>query len=193
MGFGASLPSCHENRCLPANRLFTARAIGYSLSSSRPRGSDCAGRTGMTILPAGSANRHWLSTGLALVLSMGLAATCQAGMVVKTDPPARQASPASAPAALATPVAPATQKTPAKAAAPAPSSPPAPATQRPSTARASGKTAPPAAARPLARSGGQTGQADRAGWPACIRQLNAMALFDHWDTERRQALLEQCP
>lgn len=152
----------------------------------------------MTILPAVSANRHWLSTGLALVLAMGLAATCQAGMVVKTDPPARQASPAIAPATLATPEASATQKTPAKAAAPAPSSPPppsssAPAAQRPSPARASGKTAPPAADRPLARPGGQTGQADRAGWPACIRQLNAAALSEHWDAERRQALLEQCP
>ena len=155
----------------------------------------------MTILPAGSANRHWLSTGLALVLAMGLAATCQAGMVVRTDPPARQASPASAPAALATPETPATQKTPAKLAAPAPSSPAPPsssalAAQRPSPARASGKTAPPAADRPLARPGGptgQTGQADRASWPACIRQLNAAALSEHWDAERRQALLEQCP
>jgi len=154
----------------------------------------------MTILPARSASRQWLGTGLALVLAIGLAATCQAGMVVKADPPARQASPASTPATLATPEAPASQKTPAKAAAPAPSSPPPPsssaAAQRPSTARASGKTAPPAADRPLARPGGQTGQtgqADKAGWPACIRQLNAAALSEHWDAERRQALLEQCP
>ncbi|MCX7250356.1 MAG: hypothetical protein NTX37_02430 [Burkholderiales bacterium] len=146
----------------------------------------------MTILPARSASRHWLSSGLARVLAMGLAATCQAGMVVKTDPPARQASPASAPAALETPVAPATQKTPAKTAAPAPSIPPvpspsAPAAQRPSPIRASGKTAPPTADRPLTRPN------DRAGWPACIRQLNAAALSEHWDAEQRQALLEQCP
>ena len=54
----------------------------------------------MKTLPARSASRHWLSPGLALVLAMGLAATCQAGMVIKTDPPARQASPATpAPAA----------------------------------------------------------------------------------------------
>ena len=37
----------------------------------------------MNILPAGSASRHWLCAGLAL----GLAATCQAGMVVQKDAP----------------------------------------------------------------------------------------------------------
>ncbi len=142
----------------------------------------------MTILPAGSATRHWLNAGLAL----GLAATCQAGMVVKTDPPARQASPASTPAALAKAVAPATQKMPAKAAGPAPSSPaapslPAPAAQGHKPARASVKAEPLAADRPLAR------PSDRTVWPVCIRQLNAAALSGHWDAERRQALLEQCP
>ena len=118
----------------------------------------------MNILPATSASSHWLGTGLALV--MGLAATCQAGMVVKADPPARQASPSGAPL---------------------------PGTQRPSPAHASGKTAPPAADRSLPRPAGQTGQAERAGWPACIRQLNAAALSEQWDDELRQTLLAQCP
>lgn len=148
----------------------------------------------MKTLPARSASRHWLSTGLALALAMGLAATCQAGMVLKTDPPDEQARPNSRPTS-----APATMVAPAKSAAPAASRPrapaaPAPATQGSNPARS--KNAPPAADRPLARPGGQTGQtgqADKAGWPACIRQLNAAALSEHWDTERRQALLEQCP
>ena len=153
----------------------------------------------MKILPAGSATRHWLTTGLALVLAMSLAATCQAGMVVKTDAPDDKANPAarpaSAPAAMATP---ATPTTPAKSTAPAASSrvapaAPAPAAQRPDPPRASVKTAPPAADRPLARPGNPAGPADRAGWPACIRQLNAVALSGQWDGERRQALLEQCP
>ncbi len=118
----------------------------------------------MTILPTGSATRHWLTTGLAL----GLAATCQAGMVVTTDQSERQASPVSAPAP----------------------NPPAPTTQGHKPARASVKTEPPAAEQPLER---PSGRPDRPGWPACFRQLNAAALSDDWDAGRRQTLLEQCP
>lgn len=147
----------------------------------------------MNILPAGSASRHWLCAGLAL----GLAATCQAGMVVQKDAPdepARPASrPTSAPATLAAPAPPASQATPAKSAAPAASRAPTPAAPAPAAQRsnpAGGKNAAPAAEPPQARSGSRP---DRAGWPACLRLLNAAALSDDWDEGRRQALLEQCP
>lgn len=147
----------------------------------------------MNILPAGSASRHWLCAGLAL----GLAATCQAGMVVKTDAPdepARPASrPTSAPATLAAPAPPASQAKPAKSAAPAASRAPTPAAPAPAAQRsnaAGGKNAAPATEPPQARSGSRP---DRAGWPACLRLLNAAALSDDWDEGRRQALLEQCP
>ena len=142
----------------------------------------------MNILLAGSASRHWLSTGLALALAMGLAATCQAGMVLKTDPPDEQARSTSRPAsAPATMVAPAKSAAPAASRSPAPAA-PAPATQGSNPARS--KNAPPATEQPQARS---SNRPDKAGWPACIRQLNAAALSEHWDAERRQALLEQCP
>ncbi len=133
----------------------------------------------MTILPARSASRYWLSAGLALVLAMGLAATCQAGMVVKTDRPDDKIQPTGRPVSAQ--------------AAKAASVPPAPAAQRSNPARTSVKTAPPAADRPLARPDNPAGPADRAGWPACIRLLNTAALLDDWDAERRLALLEQCP
>ena len=142
----------------------------------------------MKTLPARSASRHWLSTGLGLVLAMGLAATCQAGIVVKTDPPDEQARPNSRPTSAS-----ATMVAPAKSAAPAASRPPAPAAPAPATQGsnpARSKNAPPATEQPQARS---SNRPDKAGWPACIRQLNAAALSEHWDTERRQALLEQCP
>ncbi|WP_146115830.1 hypothetical protein [Malikia granosa] len=138
----------------------------------------------MNILPTGSASRHWLGAGLAL----GLAASCQAGMVVKTDAPDEPARPASRPTSAPAPMA-----VPAKSAAPAASRPPtpaapAPAAQRSNPARA--RNAPPASEPPQARSGKRP---DRAGWPACLRLLNAAALSDDWDDGRRQALLEQCP
>lgn len=142
----------------------------------------------MTTLPARSASRHWLSTGLALALAMGLAATCQAGMVLKTEPPDEQARPNSRPTSAS-----ATMVAPAKSAAPAASRPPAPAAPAPATQGsnpARSKNALPATEQPQARS---SNRPDKAGWPACIRQLNAAALSEHWDTERRQALLEQCP
>lgn len=126
----------------------------------------------MTILPARSASRHWLGTGLALVLAMGLAATSQAGMIVKTDRPDDKTQPAGRPVSAP--------------AAKVASTPPAPAAQRPSPARASAKSTPPAADRPMARPG------SRPDWPACIRLLNTAALLDDWDAERRLALLEQC-
>lgn len=209
MGFGASLPSCHEKPGHFGRQAF--HGTGNWLKSQddrmqRPDGLTCLGRRritrrgrrsrreeGMNILPAGSASRHWLGAGLAL----GLAATCQAGMVVRTDPPDEQARPASrptsAPATVAAPAPPASQAPPAKSAAPAASRPPmpaapAPAAQRSNPARA--KHAPPAAEPPQARSGNRP---DRAGWPACLRLLNAAALSDDWDDGRRQALLEQCP
>ena len=146
----------------------------------------------MNILPAGSASRHWLAAGLAL----GLAAACQAGMVVRTDTPDEPVRPASspgrAPATVAAPP-PASQAPPAKSATPAASRPPVPAASAPAAQRsrpARSRHDATSAEQPQARSGNR---AERSGWPACLRLLNAAALSDHWDQERRQALLEQCP